>query len=230
LNSPIEPPGNVKRRILAFGAASLALHLCILAWPREAPPLQATAGRPLALTLRPVRPAEEGQTVERDTSRSTLNTTTGRATAAPTERASAHESTPSSFGEPHPTSHLDQPHSPETPTTPAEDIASQRATSIPVSITPGEVVREIQSVFSARFTYPLLARRRGWQGRARFGMQIESDGRLTRIRLLQGSGYGLLDRAALDTLQNVRLPAGGYLPRSDFDIDLVVEYRLTEGT
>jgi len=28
----------------------------------------------------------------------------------------------------------------------------------------------------------------------------------------------------------VRLPAGGYLPRSDFDIDLVVEYRLTEGT
>ena len=101
---------------------------------------------------------------------------------------------------------------------------------MPVNITPGEVVREIQSVFSARFTYPILARRRGWQGRARFGMQIESDGRLTGIRVLQGSGYGLLDRAALDTLQRVRLPAGGYLPRSDFDIDLVVEYRLTEGT
>ena len=94
MNSPIEPPGNVKRRILAFGAASLALHLCILAWPSEAPPLQAMAGRPLALTLRPVRRAEEDQTVERDTSRSTLNTTTAQATAVPAERARAHESTP----------------------------------------------------------------------------------------------------------------------------------------
>jgi len=220
----------MRRRILAFGAASLALHLCVLVWPREAPPLQAMAGRPLALTLTPVRRAEEAQTVERDTGRSTLNTTTPRATAAPAERARPLESKPSSFGEPRPTLHLDQPRPPETPTTQAEDIASQQATSIPVSVTPGEAVREIQSVFSARFTYPLLARRRGWQGRARFGMQIEADGRLTRIRLLQGSGYGLLDRAALDTLQNVRLPAGGYLPRSEFDIDLVVEYRLTAGT
>jgi len=220
----------MRRRILAFGAASLALHLCLLAWPREAPPLQAMAGQPLALTLRPVRRTEEGQTVERDTSRSTLNTTTAHAAAAPAERARALESKPSSFGEPHLTSRLNQPRPAETPTTPAEDIASQRTTSILVSITPGEVVREIQSVFSARFTYPLLARRRGWQGRARFGMQIESDGHLTRIRLLQGSGYGLLDQAALDTLKNVRLPAGGYLPRSDYDIDLIVEYRLTAGT
>jgi len=219
----------VKRRILAFCAASLALHLCVLAWPREAPPLQAMAGRPLALTLRTVR-AEEDQTAEQDITRSPLNTSTAHAAATPAESARPLASKPSSFGEPHPTFRLDQPRPPETPTTPAEDTVSQRAASIPVSITPGEVVREIQSVFSARFTYPLLARRRGWQGRARFGMQIESDGRLTGIRLLQGSGYGVLDRAALDTLNNVRLPAGGYLPRSDYDIDLVVEYRLTAGT
>jgi protein TonB len=220
----------MNRRILAFGAASMAFHLCILTWPREAPPLQAMAGRPLALTLRSVRRAEESQTVERDLTPSSLKTITAHATAAPAERVPPHDTKLSSFGGPHPRLRFDLPRPPETPTTPTEDTISERATSSPVSVTPGEAVQKIQSDFSARFTYPILARRRGWQGRARFGMQIESDGHLTRIRLLQGSGYGLLDQAALDTLQKVRLPAGGYLPRSDYDIDLVVEYRLTAGT
>ena len=78
------------------------------------------------------------------------------------------------------------------------------------------------------FRYPPLARRRGWEGTVRLGLRIEPDGRLTRVRVLASSGYGVLDRAAVRALARVgRVPeAAGWLGGRPFDMVLPVEYRL----
>ena len=45
--------------------------------------------------------------------------------------------------------------------------------------------------------YPLLARKRGYQGTALLDILVGTDGKATSIRLNRSSGYGILDRAAI---------------------------------
>lgn len=78
------------------------------------------------------------------------------------------------------------------------------------------------------FSYPAIARRRGWEGAVRLKFTVQSDGRLTDVRIVQSSGYRLLDSSALRTLQGV-----GYLPEAvawvngqTLDVELPVIYRL----
>ena len=81
-----------------------------------------------------------------------------------------------------------------------------------------------------RFDYPSLARRRGWQGRVRIGLHVEADGDLTRIHLLESSGYALLDKAAVKNATELRnVPAvSQWLEGRDMDMILPVRYRLHE--
>jgi protein TonB len=81
-----------------------------------------------------------------------------------------------------------------------------------------------------RFDYPSLARRRGWQGRVRIGLHVEADGDLTRIHLLESSGYALLDKAAVKNVTELRnVPAATqWLDGLDMDMILPVRYRLHE--
>lgn len=79
--------------------------------------------------------------------------------------------------------------------------------------------------------YPPLARSRGWQGEVRLGVRVGSDGRLSRVRVLQTSGHALLDRAAVRSLHAVQ--AVGHPPQwlrgTHFDIVLPVVYKLLDG-
>ena len=81
-----------------------------------------------------------------------------------------------------------------------------------------------------RFDYPSVARRRGWQGRVRVGLHVEADGDLSRIRLVESSGYGLLDKAAVKNVTELRnVPAvTQWLDGSDMDVILPVRYQLRE--
>jgi TonB family protein len=83
----------------------------------------------------------------------------------------------------------------------------------------------------AHFTYPSLARQRGWQGEVRLGLRIEANGDLTRVRVLESSGYGILDRAALRSLQHIRsLPeAIALLEGNSLDLILPVRFQLLGG-
>ena len=54
------------------------------------------------------------------------------------------------------------------------------------------------------FEYPPLARRRGWQGRVRIGLLVEADGQLSRVQLVESSGYTLLDKAAMKNVNQLR--------------------------
>jgi protein TonB len=79
--------------------------------------------------------------------------------------------------------------------------------------------------------YPPLARSRGWQGEVRLGVRVGSDGRLSRVRVLQTSGHALLDRAAVRSVHavhGIRHPPQ-WLKGTHFDIVLQVVYKLLDG-
>ena len=50
--------------------------------------------------------------------------------------------------------------------------------------------------------YPLIARRRGYQGRVLLEVLVRKDGRAGSIRLARSSGYEVLDRAAIKGVRN----------------------------
>lgn len=89
----------------------------------------------------------------------------------------------------------------------------------------GNVLRRL---FTAHFNYPPLARRKGWQGEVRLGLRLESDGRLTHIRIVQSSGFAVLDNSAIKTARKVeRVPdAARWLRGEWFDMVLPVQYQL----
>ncbi len=80
------------------------------------------------------------------------------------------------------------------------------------------------------FEYPAVARRRGWQGRVRIGLLVEADGHLSRVQLVESSGYALLDKAALKNVNQLRQVPGAtqWLDGSDLGIILPVSYRLED--
>ena len=94
-----------------------------------------------------------------------------------------------------------------------------------------QLLDSLHTALMPHFSYPLLARRRGWEGIVRVGLRIEANGRLTRLHLVEPSPYDVLNTAAINSLsQLARLPnAGTWLQGSHIDLVLPVEYRLLEG-
>ncbi len=90
---------------------------------------------------------------------------------------------------------------------------------------------QLHLALQAHFQYPLVARRKGWQGLVKLALRIEPDGRLSDIRVAQPSGYALLDDAALASAR--RIPqltdAVNWLRGASFEIVLPIEYRLIDG-
>lgn len=57
-------------------------------------------------------------------------------------------------------------------------------------------------------SYPEVARRRGYQGKVRLEVEVLASGRVGNIRIKKSSGYEVLDRCALKTVQGWRfIPA-----------------------
>jgi len=80
------------------------------------------------------------------------------------------------------------------------------------------------------FSYPLLARRRGWEGIVRIGVRIEANGSLSHLHLVEPCPYEVLNNAAVQSLSRLtQLPdAATWLQGRPFDLVLPVEYRLLE--
>jgi protein TonB len=78
--------------------------------------------------------------------------------------------------------------------------------------------------------YPPLAQRRGWEGVVLMQLRMEANGDISRLQVLESSGYPLLDRAATRGLQQVeRLPqAVAWLRGEPFELVLPVHYRLID--
>jgi protein TonB len=113
----------------------------------------------------------------------------------------------------------------------AERAAPPSAGSGTAREIPGEGLRtSIMQLVHRRLSYPLLARRKGWQGTVKLEVHIESDGRISRLSVQETSGYPVLDRAALQSLRLASVPdAGQWLNGQGIDIIIPVEYRLVGG-
>ena len=50
-------------------------------------------------------------------------------------------------------------------------------------------------------TYPLIARKKGWEGRVIIQVEIDREGNVSEIKVLESSGFKVLDNASLKTLK-----------------------------
>ncbi|MFQ5757191.1 MAG: TonB family protein [Acidiferrobacterales bacterium] len=88
----------------------------------------------------------------------------------------------------------------------------------------------LQTDLSRYFSYPAIARQRGWQGHVRVEFTVEPDGRLTHLRIARSSGYAVLDTSALKALRQlgVLAEARNWLAGQAVKVELPVIYRLEE--
>ena len=105
-----------------------------------------------------------------------------------------------------------------------EQLASQREKQR------NYLLGELQSQLKRYLSYPVIARRRGWQGEVTVAFNVNTVGQLNNVRLAQSSGYSVLDRSAVNAinkLENISLPDTlGRLQA--MELRLPVRYQLQE--
>ncbi|MDP2873139.1 MAG: energy transducer TonB, partial [Bacillota bacterium] len=79
----------------------------------------------------------------------------------------------------------------------------------------------VRNRIDAHKVYPQIAVRNGWEGRVLVEMRLEGDGRLSTVRLLEGSGYAVLDDATISAVRR----ASPFPPVARV-LTVPVEYRL----
>jgi protein TonB len=121
--------------------------------------------------------------------------------------------------------------SPNTNAAPGPELRQAAETAPLTAEREQQLLDSLHAALMSHFSYPLLARRRGWEGVVQVGLRIEANGRLTRLHLVEPSPYHVLNTAAINSLsQLARLPnAGTWLQGGHVDLVLPVEYRLLEG-
>lgn len=79
------------------------------------------------------------------------------------------------------------------------------------------------------FEYPLLAKKREWEGTVWLSVTLNSDGTVNNVRVIRSSGYTVLDRSAVTSMQRIgRLTeAARWLNGHGLELPLPIIYRLT---
>ncbi len=62
---------------------------------------------------------------------------------------------------------------------------------------------KLQQALTRYFSYPSIARRRGWQGTVILAFNLGRNGNIVDIRIASSSGHTMLDNAALTTLEKI---------------------------
>ncbi|WP_369600393.1 energy transducer TonB [Hahella sp. SMD15-11] len=71
--------------------------------------------------------------------------------------------------------------------------------------------------------YPYLARRMGWEGRVEIALRVDGQGNPLDARIVNSSGYPVLDQAALKTLKQWKLAPS---PAGEETLTIGIEFRL----
>ena len=91
------------------------------------------------------------------------------------------------------------------------------------------LLARIRLELARHFTYPWIARRRGWEGTVVLGFRLLPDGRIDDIEVRKSSGHRLLDLAARRALARVgRIRLDDWRPPAPRSLELPVEYRLID--
>lgn len=89
----------------------------------------------------------------------------------------------------------------------------------------------LSSEFKLRFKYPMLARKRGWQGEVLLDLDINRYGEIAQIVVRRSSGYQVLDHNAVRTFEMI----GAVSPElklelaKEHHLSIPVIYKLTGG-
>ncbi|MDC7227927.1 MAG: TonB family protein [Spirochaetales bacterium] len=75
-------------------------------------------------------------------------------------------------------------------------------------------------------TYPLTAKKKGYQGTVIVELRLDSEGNMTSIRVAEGCRYRMLNNAAADLLENVMSEPYSHNTGSDVVLKLPVTYKL----
>ena len=75
--------------------------------------------------------------------------------------------------------------------------------------------------------YPLLARRKGWEGTVIIDIRISGDGRVHEAQIGKSSGYTILDDAALGAVRNWRIAPSVRVDAASFKFRVPVIFKLT---
>ena len=61
----------------------------------------------------------------------------------------------------------------------------------------------IRDMIMKNLSYPIVARKRGWTGKVIVSLFVNMDGNVEGLKVLEGSGFDILDRNALETIKKV---------------------------
>lgn len=111
------------------------------------------------------------------------------------------------------------------------ETSTRQTGRAPARVTGNMLKRMLQNNMVQFFHYPQIALKRGWQGQVMIGIRIEANGYISQTKLINSSGYGTLDRAALVSARKIKsLPnAIALLNGQIFDLQFPVIYRLQDG-
>jgi len=217
-------PAPDRQPLFRFAAVSVLLHLLAAgAWHYVHPPAApARAPRVLALQLQPARPMAPGAhtSAARQAAGSAEPARQAPAShAQPAMRAPSPAPTAAAAATPRHDTIIREPHVP-----PAQDtVAAAREPAAEA-----RVRAAVQAAFRARFEYPRRARLKGWQGTVVIALRILPDGGVRDVRIADSSGIAVLDRAALQSLRDLRVPqAVAWMAGREMDMIIPVQYRLT---
>jgi len=94
-----------------------------------------------------------------------------------------------------------------------------------------DMMHYLETEFRARFQYPMVAVKRGWQGKVIVGLDINKSGFIHNVNVRQSSGYSVLDNNAIRTFENI----GNIIPvlsegnTRDYQFTIPIIYQLTKG-
>jgi TonB family protein len=202
----------MKTPLLVFLGLSVTTHAALIAWHGVATDL-ATRGQQIQVsllsgerrvTISAGRPGDKSSSSNKPAEKE-----------APPSAVVAHSS--------------NSKHGPGTREKESESIASVAQQSVtPAS---GEKIsHEIHSLLAARFIYPPLALRLGYQGQVLVAVLIEANGKIASVTLARSSGFRILDLAAVESVLAIhRAPQlQQWLRGRSISINVPVDYRLIE--
>jgi protein TonB len=88
---------------------------------------------------------------------------------------------------------------------------------------PREDFAYIRELIMKQLVYPGVARRMNWSGKVTLSFVIGEDGSVSGIRVVESSGYPLLDRSAMDAVKNV---ASFPKPLASAEIVMPIQFKL----
>lgn len=78
----------------------------------------------------------------------------------------------------------------------------------------------IRDIIQSRTTYPLIARRMGWEGKVIVSFIVSSDGRVRDLKIKEGSGFEVLDKSALTAVSDA-----SPFPKPPVEAQLIIPIR-----